>query len=161
MRFVIAAVGRLKDDAERRLVDRYTKRIADGRRLGLGPLVEKEIPESRLATADLRRAEESTKLLKLCTDAKADLRIVLDERGKALSSTAFAQWLGTRRDDDAQCAAFLIGGPDGHGAAVREGAHLVLSLGAMTLPHGLARAVLAEQLYRATTILAGHPYHRE
>lgn len=161
MRLIIAAVGRLKDDAERTLVDRYASRIADGRRLGLGPLVEKEIPESRQATADLRRADESAKLLKLCTDAKVDLRIVLDERGKTLSSTAFARWLGARRDDGAQCAAFLIGGPDGHEAVARDGAHLLLSLGAMTLPHGLARAVLAEQLYRATTILAGHPYHRE
>ena len=84
----------------------------------------------------------------------------LDERGKALTSPAFAQLLGKIRDDGAGTLAILIGGPDGLAPAVREAAHIKLSFGAMTLPHGLARIVLAEQLYRAATILAGHPYHR-
>ena len=159
MRLSIAAVGRLKDGAERVLVDRYLKRLVAAKSLGLGPVVEKEIAEARHATAAERQSDEAARLLKLVGDA--DLLIALDERGKAMTSAAFAAWLGARRDDGHRHAAFLIGGADGHGLAVRANAHLLLSLGPMTLAHGLARAVLAEQLYRATTILAGHPYHRE
>lgn len=158
MRITIAAVGRLKDDAERVLVDRYLKRFGAAKAIGFGPIGEYETPESRRPAASERQAEEAQRLLKSAGDA--DLIVVLDERGKALTSAAFAQWLGARRDDGRRHAAFLIGGADGHGDAVRKAAHLTLSLGAMTLPHGLARAVLAEQVYRAATILAGHPYHR-
>ena len=86
--------------------------------------------------------------------------VALDERGRDLTSEALAGQLGRWRDEGARAAAFLIGGPDGLGAAARERAALVLSLGRMTWPHMLVRAMLAEQLYRATTILAGHPYHR-
>ena len=88
------------------------------------------------------------------------LVVCLDETGKGLSSTALTDWIRLRRDQGVASIAFLIGGPDGHGAAVRERADLTLSLGAMTWPHGLARVLLLEQLYRAATILAGHPYHR-
>ncbi len=158
MRITIAAVGRLKDDAERVLVDRYVKRLASAKAIGFGPIDEHETPESRRPTAPERQAEEAQRLLRSAVDA--DLVIALDERGKALSSAAFAQWLGARRDAGRRHAAFLIGGADGHGEAVRKAAHSTLSLGAMTLPHGLARAVLAEQIYRAATILSGHPYHR-
>ena len=84
----------------------------------------------------------------------------MDERGKALTSQAFAGLLGKIRDDGTGTLAILVGGPDGLAPTVREAAHTKLSFGAMTLPHGLARIVLAEQLYRAATILAGHPYHR-
>jgi len=86
--------------------------------------------------------------------------VALDERGKALTSQAFAQLLAKVRDEGAGTAAILIGGADGLAPAVREAARITLSFGAITLPHGLARIVLAEQLYRAATILAGHPYHR-
>lgn len=159
MRLTIAAVGRLKDGAERVVVDRYLKRLTAAKSLGLGPVLEKEIAEARQATAPERQADEAQRLLKITGDA--DLLIALDEHGKTLTSAAFAAWIGARRDDGRRHAAFLIGGADGHGASVRDKAHLLLSLGPMTLPHGLARAVLAEQLYRATTILSGHPYHRE
>jgi 23S rRNA (pseudouridine1915-N3)-methyltransferase len=91
---------------------------------------------------------------------KAGLRVALDERGKALSSDAFARLMGHKRDDGVASLAFLIGGPDGNGKAVLDAADLTLSLGSMTLPHGLARVVLIEQVYRAVTILSGHPYHR-
>jgi 23S rRNA (pseudouridine1915-N3)-methyltransferase len=84
----------------------------------------------------------------------------LDERGKALTSQAFASLLGKTRDDGTGTLAILIGGPDGLAPAIRQAAHVTLAFGAITLPHGLARIVLAEQLYRAATILAGHPYHR-
>jgi len=158
MRLIVAAVGRLKD-AERDLCERYQKRFdAAGRALGLGPLSIAELSESRAASAAARKAEEATRLLKAAAQASA--RVVLDEGGKALASEAFAKWLAQTRDGGCKGLAFLIGGPDGHGPEVAQGAALTLSFGAMTLPHGLARAVLVEQLYRATTILSGHPYHR-
>jgi 23S rRNA (pseudouridine1915-N3)-methyltransferase len=159
MRLIIAAVGRLKDGAERQLLERYRDRFAGmAKRLGFNPVVWHELAESRAATPPKRIAEESAALLKLARDA--DAIIALDERGKALTSQAFAQMLGKIRDDGAGTAAILIGGADGLGPDVREAARITLSFGAITLPHGLARIVLAEQLYRAATILAGHPYHR-
>jgi 23S rRNA (pseudouridine1915-N3)-methyltransferase len=158
MRLIVAAVGRLKD-AERELCERYGKRFdAAGRSLGLGPLAITELSESRAAGPDARKADEAARLMKAA--GAADVRVVLDEGGKALSSEAFAKWIAQRRDGCAKGVALLIGGPDGHGAAALDGATLKLSLGPMTLPHGIARAVLIEQLYRAATILSGHPYHR-
>ena len=87
------------------------------------------------------------------------LPILLDSRGRQLSSAEFAHWLGARRDQGAQHLVFAIGPPDGWSQPTRETASLLLSFGPITLPHELARLVLAEQLYRACTILAGHPYH--
>src|SRR6185312_12300421 len=111
MRLIVAAVGRLKDGAERELLERYRDRFADlGKRLGFGPIVWHEPAESRAATAAKRRAEEGAALLKLARDA--DTIIALDERGRALTSTAFAQLLGKLRDDGAGTVAILIGGPD-------------------------------------------------
>lgn len=158
MQLIIAAVGRLKDDAELVLVDRYAKRIGSGRVGGIGPLKILELAESRRPTAAERKADEAERLLKAV--AGTELCVALDETGRAMASETFATWLGSARDGGARTVAFLLGGPDGHGPTVKAAARLTLSLGAMTLPHGLARAVLAEQLYRATTILAGHPYHR-
>lgn len=159
MRLLIAAVGRLKDGADRELADRYLDRLgALGRSHGLVPDKIVEIPESRGADAQARRAEEAQRLLEAAR--ACPVRIVLDERGASMSSVAFAGLVRDERDAGAKGLAFLIGGPDGHGEAAREGARLVLSLGPMTLPHGLARIVLVEQLYRAATIIAGHPYHR-
>ena len=159
MRLIIAAIGRLKEGAERDLYDRYTARFdAAGRALGLGPIKLAEIGEARGATPDLRKADEAQRLLK--ATGSADVTVALDERGRSLSSEAFAQWIAERRDGGAKTLAFLIGGPDGHSTEALKPATLKLSLGTMTLPHGLARVVLAEQLYRAATILAGHPYHR-
>ena len=158
MRLIVAAVGRLKD-AERELCERYVERFdAAGRALKLGPLQISEIPESRAATAELRKADEAQRLLKSASDA--DATVTLDGVGRSLSSEAFARWLAGERDGGARTMAFLIGGPDGHGEEANGAAKLRLSLGAMTLPHGIARIVLAEQLYRAATILSGHPYHR-
>ena len=158
MRLIVAAVGRLKD-AERELCERYAKRFdASGRGLGLGPLSISELNESRAAGVEARKADEAARLLKAAS--AAPVRVALDETGRALSSEAFAQWVAETRDGGCKGLAFLIGGPDGHGPEALQGAALKLSLGAMTLPHGLARAVLIEQLYRAATILAGHPYHR-
>jgi 23S rRNA (pseudouridine1915-N3)-methyltransferase len=155
---MIVSVGRLKD-AERELVERYVERFdAAGRAVKLGPLQISEIVESRAATAELRKADEAQRLLKAA--AGADVTVALDEGGRALSSRTFASLLAKERDGGARMMALLVGGPDGHGAGALAAARLRLSLGALTLPHGLARIVLAEQLYRAATILSGHPYHR-
>lgn len=160
MRLTIAAVGRLKDGPERELYARYAKRLDDvGRALALGPLHLAELPESRATKPEMRKADEAARLLKAAAGAEAI--VALDVLGKSMTSEAFAKWIAARRDGGTKAAAFLVGGPDGHGADALEAATLKLSLGALTLPHGLARVVLAEQLYRAATIIAGHPYHRE
>jgi 23S rRNA (pseudouridine1915-N3)-methyltransferase len=159
MRLAIVAVGRLKSGAERELIGRYAERIeALGKGHALGPLTITAIPESRAASAERRKAEEGRALVKALPATSR--RIVLDERGRPQTSQAFAGLIRRERDDGAPALAFLIGGPDGHGEAIRADAALLLSLSAMTLPHGLARVVLAEQIYRALTVIAGHPYHR-
>ena len=159
MRLIICAVGRLKEGPERALVEKYRDRLTPlAKRLGLAPVAWHEIGESRASGASRRREEEGAALLKLVREA--EFVIVLDERGKALTSEAFARVLANARDGGAKAAGIVLGGPDGLSDTVRTAAHLKLSLGALTLPHGLARIVLAEQLYRAATILSGHPYHR-
>lgn len=159
MRLVIAAVGKLKDGPERDLLDRYAKRLVQsGRALALSPFDMFETPEGRGGSVDVRREDEAGRLLKLVTGI--DRVIVLDEAGSAMTSPSFAMMLGRHRDAGCSGVAFLIGGPDGHGLAAKTKATATLSLGSMTLPHGMARIVLVEQLYRAATILSGHPYHR-
>jgi len=159
MRISVIAVGRLKDSAERGLADRYIDRFEKfGRQIGLGALDEVELGESRAQTAAARRDDEAAAMLGR-VPARARI-VVLDAGGKQLTSDDFAALLASWRDEGVQAAAFLIGGPDGHGPTVAGAADLTLSLGRMTLPHGLARVVLAEQLYRVATILTGHPYHR-
>lgn len=159
MRLVIAAIGRLKDEGERALIARYMKRVGSGRVVGLSPITIEELSESRATETNARQADEAARLLHATADC--DLRIILDERGRQMSSADFAQLLAARRDDGVKAAALLIGGPDGHPAKLMgKATHMSLSLGPMTLPHGLARVVLVEQIYRAITILSGHPYHR-
>lgn len=159
MRLVIAAIGRLKDDADRDMCERYVKRFSQtGRSIGLGPLEVAELMEGKQPTAEGRKNDEAARLVKIA--ANADVTIALDVAGRHITSEDLAAFLARERDGGAKQAAFLIGGPDGHGATALAQAKLKLSLSAMTLPHGLARIVLAEQLYRAATILTGHPYHR-
>jgi len=159
MRLLIAAVGKLKQGPERDLYARYLARAeALGRNLSLAPLASLELPESKAANAEARCAAEADALLAKIPPAHT--LISLGPAGKTLSSEAFAAALAKYRDRGAEGLAFLIGGADGLGPAARDKADFLLSLGPMTLPHGLARIVLAEQLYRAMTILAGHPYHR-
>lgn len=164
MRIVLGAVGRLKDGAERTLFDRYWERLeASGRKVGLGPLRLVEIPESREANAAARREAEAERLLAAAggpASSENAYIVNLDEHGKALTSTAFADLLRRQSDDGCKSMVFLIGGPDGHGPGVAAAARITLSLSVLTMPHGLARVILAEQLYRASTILSGHPYHR-
>ena len=158
MRVIIAAVGRMKAGPERVLLDRYVDRLAkQGRGLGIAGVDLREIGESRAPRADDRRVEEAAGLLAAIGEAAAT--IVLDETGRAMGSEAFARHLGDRIGE-ARDVAVLIGGADGHGEAVRIRADLLLAFGAMTWPNHIVRILAAEQLYRATTILAGHPYHR-
>jgi 23S rRNA (pseudouridine1915-N3)-methyltransferase len=159
MRLLIAAIGKLKQGPERDLFAHYLGRAeAIGRKLSLSPLSVIEVAESKAANAQVRiEAEAETLLAKLPSSHKL---ICLDRGGDQQGSEAFAQTLAKYRDGGAQGLAFLIGGADGLGLAALFKADRVLSLGPMTLPHGLARIVLAEQIYRAATILAGHPYHR-
>ena len=159
MRITIVAVGRIKAGPEIDLAERYTKRFGGtARALGLGAIMIHELPESRDGSASVRKQDEAGRLLaKAGGDA---ILVALDEHGSNPTSSAFADMVAKYRDDGAAEMVFLIGGPDGHGAPVLSAARETIALGAMTLPHGLARVVLLEQLYRTATILSGHPYHR-
>ena len=160
MRLTIFAVGRMKSGPEIELVSRYADRLAkSGKALGLEFDGLTEIPESRAQTAAQRKAEESGRCAALAAEPSTVL-ILLDERGKSLSSRQFADRIASWRDGGTSRAVFALGGPDGHDSSLRDRADLVISFGAQTWPHQLARIMLAEQLYRAVTILSGHPYHR-
>lgn len=159
MKLVVAAVGKLKPGPERSLCETYLGRAeAAGRQLGFGPISQIELNEARDASAEARKAAEAAALLDKIPAGSG--LICLDPAGTQLDSEAFADLLAARRDAGEAALAFAIGGPDGHGSDILDKASLKLSLGKLTLPHGLARIVLAEQIYRAVTILAGHPYHR-
>lgn len=160
MKLTIAAIGRMKSGADSALVERYSKRIQQaGRAVGLGPLTLVELAESRAGNSHQRKDDEAIHLLKAAPSQAAN--IVLHETGKSMSSRAFATHLARLRDDGTAHCCFFIGGADGHGETVLRQADLVLSLGAMTYPHQLVRVLLTEQIYRAITILTGHPYHRD
>jgi 23S rRNA (pseudouridine1915-N3)-methyltransferase len=159
MKIGISAVGRMKAGPEKELADRYIERFAKaGPALGLEFSGLHEIPESRGQTVDERRRDEAVRLRAGLPSGAA--LVLLDERGKNLSSEDFASKLTAWRDHGSKSVNFLIGGPDGHDAGLRSEAALVWSFGALTWPHQLVRIMLAEQIYRATTIIAGHPYHR-
>lgn len=159
MRLRLVAVGRLKAGPERELAEHYRLRAQDlGRGLGCsGPTVV-EFAESRARSASERAAEEAARMLRECAGAEV---IALDERGASPTSAAFADALRRSRDGGRKDVVLAVGGPDGLGAALREAAASTISFGAMTMPHGLVRVLALEQLYRAFTILSGHPYHRE
>jgi 23S rRNA (pseudouridine1915-N3)-methyltransferase len=159
MRILVAAIGRLKRGPETELSERYRKRAADtGRRLGLRAVEIVEIRESRAADAGKRMLEESIALANVTPQGAAVA--LLDAGGDNLDSASLASQLAKWRGQDRPTAVFLIGGPDGLAASLRDKAELRLSFGAATWPHQLVRVMLLEQLYRAATILAGHPYHR-
>lgn len=138
MRLHVVARGKIGRSPEAELIDRYAKRITWPFKLtelpDVGGTVPAPPPQSR--------------------------EVLLDERGKLMSSEDFAALLGRWRDDGVRETRFLIGAADGHGDAAREKADLLLAFGPMTWPHILVRPLLVEQLWRATSILAGHPYHR-
>ena len=158
MRITIVAVGRLKAGPERVLFERYVVRAGNvGRRLGL-TFTTRELPESRAANAPTRVAQEASAVLAAIPPTAAV--VTLDENGENIASDRFARRIAQWRDEGSTDVVFAIGGPDGLGAPLIERADLRLAFGAMTWPHQLVRSMLAEQLYRAVTILSGHPYHR-
>jgi len=159
MRLTVAAVGRLKDGPERELAERYRKRAEQlGRRIGLRDVEIVEVRESRAQEIGKRMIEESIAIANVIPDKAAI--VILDEHGENLDSKSLAMQLGKWRDAGRPAAVFVVGGDDGLAPALRERATLRLAFGAATWPHQLMRSMLLEQLYRAVTILAGHPYHR-
>jgi len=159
MRIVVAAVGRLKQGPEAELAERFRKRAEQsGRNLGLRDLEVIEIRESKARDADKRMIEESIALSSIIPERA--VVALLDERGENLDSVSFANLIKKWREEDRPAAVFIIGGADGLAQTLRDKAKLHLSFGAATWPHQLIRIMLLEQIYRATTILAGHPYHR-
>ena len=159
MRIMVAAVGRLKQGPERDLAERYRKRAAEvGRAVGLTAIDIVEIRESRADSAERRMLEESIAIANILPERA--VTAILDERGKSLTSVNFAGQLQTWRTENRPAAVFIIGGADGLAPTLREKNRLTLAFGAATWPHQLVRIMLLEQIYRATTLLAGHPYHR-
>jgi len=159
MRIVVAAIGRMKQGPERELVSRYLERAqASGKPLALTGFDVAELAESRASAPATRKTDEAKGLRAALPDG---IVVALDEHGKTQSSEAFARQLARWRDDGRPAASFVIGGADGLDLAFTAAADLTLSFSPLTWPHQLVRIMLAEQLYRATTILSGHPYHRE
>ncbi|MBV9079000.1 MAG: 23S rRNA (pseudouridine(1915)-N(3))-methyltransferase RlmH [Methylobacteriaceae bacterium] len=159
MKLALVAVGRLKAGPERDLAARYrTRADALARALGFSPLAVVELAESRARSDRERRTEEGSALR---DRLKGMATIAFDERGDLPTSLAFAEAIAARRDAGEGSLAFVIGGPDGLDETIRAAASRAVSFGRLTLPHQLVRVLVLEQVYRALSILAGHPYHRE
>lgn len=155
----IISVGKLKQNAEDKLQKRYLERLRKaGPAQGIKTFNLTELTESKQASTSRRKTEEAKKLLSKVPGAA--YLIALDENGKSFTSANFAKRLLTQKDEGTQNICFVLGGPDGHDPDLLQKAQLSLSLSPMTLPHGLARIILLEQLYRSLTIWSGHPYHR-
>lgn len=168
MKLRILAVGRAKAGPESALIAEYARRLQ-------WPLAIEEVEERRALSGPALKAREGELLAEALArgggkaaakkpagkQAAGQILVALDERGRSMTSRDFAQKLASWQDRGAAEIAFVIGGADGLAAGLRERAELVLSLGQMTWPHMLARAMLVEQIYRAQQILAGHPYHRD
>jgi 23S rRNA (pseudouridine1915-N3)-methyltransferase len=155
----VIAVGRLKSGPERDLAGRYGGRIEGlGKQFGFPAFSQTELVESRARDPAARRREEGEAIL-----SRLDgwVSFVFDERAPSLTSAEFADQIRLWRDEGRTGAVCVIGGPDGLDASVRAtGAARLVSFGQLTLPHQLVRVLVLEQLYRALTIIAGHPYHR-
>jgi len=159
MRIVVAAVGRMKRGPEHELGERYRERAAkSGRGIGLRSVDVVEIAESRAREPQRRMLEESIALANIIP--KDAVTVLLDPRGETIDSNSFAKRL-RGWNDGGRDAVFVIGGPDGLAPSLAENAALRLAFGAATWPHQLVRVMLLEQIYRAVTILSGHPYHRD
>ncbi len=155
MRLTLCVVGRLRNGPEKDLFSDYIDRFEKtGRGMGLGPVEVVEV-EDRKGGGMQAEAE-----LLLRAIPKGAILLAMDERGKTMTSPQFARQIAKWRDDGAQSLAIVIGGADGLSPELREQADMSLSFGKMVWPHMLARVMLAEQLYRAASILGGSPYHR-
>ena len=159
MRLWVVAVGHAKGTSEGALVEDFITRAQKmGRGMGFPAVTVEELPVSRARDASLRMKEEGERLAERLPDG-AHI-VLLDAKGKGMTSEDFAEFLGVLRDAGTRDLAFVIGGPDGLGALPGKKSGRSLAFGPQTWPHVLARALLSEQIYRAMTILAGHPYHR-
>jgi 23S rRNA (pseudouridine1915-N3)-methyltransferase len=159
VRIIVIAVGRLKQGPERALAEDYRKRAqAIGRTLGVREIEIIEIRESRAHDAERRRIEESIAIANIIPERAAT--VILDQRGENLDSAALAALLREWRAQDRAAVCFIVGAADGLAASLFERAQFRLAFGAATWPHQLVRIMLLEQLYRAASIIAGHPYHR-
>ena len=159
MRISLFAVGRLKSGPEKDLASRYLDRFSKaGPAVGLEFSRLIEVPESRASNADTRKKEEAAILQKSLPEG--GLLVLLDERGISMDSESFAQMIGRFNDSGKRDMLIAIGGADGLDPELQSRADAVVNLGIMTWPHQLVRILIAEQLYRAVTIIAGHPYHR-
>ncbi len=159
MRLVVISIGRLKQGPERELAERYRERFGDiGRKLGFRGLEIHEIAESRARDAATRISEEAAAISAAIPDKS--VLVALDEHGDNIDSDRFARHLGRWRDEGIANTIFAIGGADGLSPDLRRKAKLCVAFGSATWPHQMVRVMLLEQIYRAATILAGHPYHR-
>ncbi len=160
MRLIVGCIGRLKSGPEADIAARYEKRIAQsGRQLGLsGPKII-ELPESRAAESAQRKTDEAYRLAQKLPE-KA-IAIAFDERGTSVNSRNFSEIIRRSSEEGASDLVFLIGGADGLDPQIRRRADHILSFGSLTIPHQLVRILVLEQIYRATTILTNHPYHRD
>lgn len=159
MRVIVIAIGRLKQGPERELAERYRARFDDiGRKLGFRALEIHEIAESRSGETRTRIAEEGAAIAAHIPERA--IVAALDERGDSLDSAALARHVGRWRDEAMPALVFVIGGADGLAPELRGKAKLSLAFGKATWPHQMVRIMLLEQIYRAATILSGHPYHR-
>ena len=159
MRLTILAVGHSRGTSEGALCDEFLDRaIKMGRNMGFTAVVVEELAVGKARDAATRMNDEASRLAARLPDGAHIM--LLDARGKGMTSEDFAETLGSLRDVGTKDLAFIIGGPDGLSALPGKKAGRSLAFGPQTWPHLLARALLAEQVYRALTILAGHPYHR-
>jgi len=159
VKLLLLAIGRIRG-CEKELVAEYLKRAAPLlRRMGLTSFEVREFPESRAGDAARRKRQETDVLLRAA--GRDAVLVVLDERGENLSSREFATRLKKLAAGGAPTLAIVIGGPDGLAEEMRSRARLTVSFGRMTWPHRLVRVMAAEQIYRAASIVAGHPYHRD
>jgi 23S rRNA (pseudouridine1915-N3)-methyltransferase len=159
VRLALLSIGKLKAGPERELTSRYVDRArASGRNVGVSGLDVREFDESKARRPEDRKLEEARTII--ASASPAARMVLLDERGKSISSRAFAQDIAAARDSGTAEYLIVIGGPDGVDDLARARAQSIIAFGAMTWPHQLIRIMAAEQIYRALTILAGHPYHR-
>lgn len=159
MKLTVLAVGHARGSSEGALVDDYIHRAAQmGRNMGFTAVTVEEVSVSKARDVKTRMAEEAEKLVGRIP-AGAHI-VLLDARGKGMTSEDFAEMLGALRDAGTKDIVFVIGGPDGLAPLEGKRAGRSLAFGPQTWPHLLVRAMLTEQIYRALTILAGHPYHR-
>ena len=159
MKLTISAIGKMKSGPEQELFSRYLTRAKSiGAGIGFPNVSLVEYSESKSSNTSIRKDQEADLILAGSGQA---IILAFDENGKDYSSQQFSSLLANYRDDSTPNMVFALGGPDGHGDALLKKAKLTIRLGKMTWPHQIARILLIEQIYRAMTIMSGHPYHRE